>query len=76
MNNEKCINENSKVNKDLVDQTKEDLMTKFDPNRAYKNYLIKTLREAEGNIFNKININEFRIIKVACEELLREFNIT
>ena len=68
----KCIGKNSIINKDFVVKAKEDLITKYDADRAYTNYLIKTLRKAEGNILHKIDINESRIIKVACEELLRE----
>ena len=68
----KCIGKNSIINKDFVVKAKEDLITKYDADRAYTNYLIKTLRKAEGNILYKIDINESRIIKVACEELLRD----
>ena len=72
MEDVKCIGKNSIINKDFVVKAKEDLITKYDADRAYKNYLIKTLRKAEGNILYKIDINESRIIKVACEELLRD----
>lgn len=76
MTNEKCINENNTVNKDLITKAKDDIITKYDADRAYKHYLLDTLKNAEGNILNKININESRIIKVSCEELLREFNVS